>query len=143
MWIVFSLLAALSAAIVVTLTKIGVQKVAPTVAFAVQSVLILLVAWTTVFVQGRTAEVSRIEPRTLYFLIAAGVLTTFSSLFSFQAIKLGAAGQAGTLDKVSIVFVVLLAWLFLKEKPSWPIVLGTGLMVSGAIVIALAKKLAG
>ena len=44
MWIVFSMLAALSAAIVVTLSKAGVKNMDSSLAFAVQSVLILLVS---------------------------------------------------------------------------------------------------
>ena len=45
MWIVFSLLAAVSAAVVVTLSKAGIKNVDSSLAFAIQSVLILVVAW--------------------------------------------------------------------------------------------------
>ena len=136
MWIVFSLLAAFTAAIVVTLTKVGVQRVPPTLAFAVQTVLILAVAWAVVLARGETPELARIDRRSWLFLGAAGVLTAGSSLFSFQALKLGPAAGAGTLDKVSLVFVLLLAALFLKERMTWQIVAGAGLMLGGAVLIA-------
>lgn len=45
MWWMFSLLAALSAAVVVTLSKVGVKNIESSVAFAIQSVLIVAVAW--------------------------------------------------------------------------------------------------
>ncbi len=139
MWIIFSLLAALTAASVVTLTKLGVQKVAPTVAFAVQAVLILVVSWSIVIARNELPGVAQIERRTWIFLVAAGVLTTLSSLFSFQAIKLGPAAQAGTLDKVSLVFVLILSAVVLKERLSWQIITGAGLMVIGAIMIAMSR----
>ena len=142
MWILFSLLAALTAAVVVTLTKIGVQRVAPTLAFAVQSVLILVVAWTVVLVRGHLPGLAQLDRRSWGFLALAGVLTAGSSLLSFQALKLGPAAQAGTLDKVSLVFVLVLAAVFLKEKLSWQIVLGAALMTAGVILIALAPRVA-
>lgn len=143
MWIVFSLLAALSAAIVVTLTKAGVKNVDPVLAFAVQAVLILLVSWGVVTWQGKLPDLAQLPRRELLYLVAAGVMTTLSSLFSFHALKLGAASRAGVLDKVSLVFVVLLAVVFLKEKISWQLLLGVGLMVAGAVFVALSQKSAG
>lgn len=140
MWIVFSLLAAFTAALVVTLTKVGVQKVAPALAFAVQAALILVVSWTVVIARGRLVEISQIDRRSWLFLVSAGILTACSSLFSFQAIKLGPAAGAGTLDKVSLVFVLILAAVFLKEKLTWPVVLGAGLMLAGAVLIAFSRQ---
>lgn len=142
MWVIFSLLAALTAAIVVTLTKVGVRHVSPSVAFAVQAVLILLVSWTLVAARGRLPELARIDRRSWGFLIAAGILTACSSLFSFQAIKHGPAAGAGTLDKVSLVFVLVLAAVFLKEKLNYQIIAGAGLMLAGALLIAFSLSAA-
>jgi uncharacterized membrane protein len=75
MWILFALLAALTAAVVVTLSKAGIKNVPPSLAFAIQSVLILLVAWGTVLWQGVLPELARLERRSWLFLLAAGVLT--------------------------------------------------------------------
>jgi bacterial/archaeal transporter family protein len=143
MWIVFSLLAALSAAVVVTLTKIGVKNVDPILAFAVQAVLIVLVAWGVAGWQGKLPDLAQIPRRDLLFLVAAGVVTCLSSLFSFQALKLGDASRAGVLDKVSLVFVIILAVVFLKDKLNWQLVLGAALMLGGAVLIALSEKQAG
>lgn len=143
MWIVFSLLAALSASIVVTLSKIGIKNVDPVLAFAVQAVLILLVSWGVVAWQGKLPDVSSIPRRDLLYLVTAGVITCLSSLFSFQALKLGAASRAGVLDKVSLVFVVILAVVFLKEKLNWQLVVGALFMVAGALFIAWSQKPAG
>lgn len=139
MWIVFALLAAVSAAIVVTLSKAGIKTVDSSLAFAVQSVLIVLIAWGVVAWQGNLPDVARIDRRSLLFLVLAGVLTCLSSLFSFQALKLGDASRASPLDKVSLVFSIILAVIFLKEKVNWQVIVGALLMLAGALFIAFSK----
>lgn len=139
MWIVFSLLAAISAAIVVTLSKAGIKNVDSNLAFAVQSVLIVLVAWSVVAYQGNLPDVTRIDRRSLIFLVIAGIVTCLSSLFSFQALKLGNASRVSPLDKVSLVFSIILAIIFLKEKVNWQVIVGALLMAAGALFIAFSK----
>lgn len=139
MWIVFSLLAALSAAVVVTLSKAGIKNVDSSLAFAIQSVLIVLVAWGVVAWQGNLPNVTEIDRRSWIFLIVAGVITCVSSLLSFRALSLGNASRVSPIDKVSLVFAIVLAAVFLKEKVSWQVMLGAGLMAIGAVVIAMAK----
>jgi transporter family protein len=139
MWIVFALLAAVVSATVVTLSKAGVKNVSPSLAFAIQAVLIIVVSWGTVVWEGLLPEIGKIERKSWVFLIAAGVLTATSSLLSFRALSLGDASRVSPITNVALVFSVLLAAVFLKEKLTWQVVLGAVLMVSGAIVIALAK----
>ena len=139
MWIVFSLLAAICAASVVLLSKIGIKNVDSSLAFAVQSVLIVVVAWSTVAWKGHLGSVTSIDRRSLLFLVAAGVVTCVSSLFSFQALKMGEASRTSSFDKVSLVFSVILAVVFLKEKLTWQLVVGVLLMGSGAIFIAFSQ----
>ncbi|SNS01864.1 MULTISPECIES: EamA family transporter [Hymenobacter] len=139
MWVVFSLLAALSAAVVVTLSKLGIKNVESSVAFAIQSILIVGVAWGVVAWQGHLGQVTQIDRRTWLFLIAAGIITCFSSLFSFQALKMGQASRTSSFDKISLVFSILLATFFLKEKITWQVVVGAAMMAGGAILIAFTK----
>ncbi|GAB3506962.1 EamA family transporter [Spirosoma knui] len=140
MWILFSLLAALATAIVVTLSKAGIKQVDSSVAFAIQSVLILLVSWGFVISQGRLADLGRIDRRVWIYLIIAGIVTCISSLLSFRALKLGDAARTSSLDKVSLVFSIILAVVFLKEKVNWQVILGALLMAAGAVLITLARK---
>ena len=109
-------------------------------AFAIQSIMILLVSWSVVIVQGNLGELAQVERKTWFFLIAAGVLTCTSSLLSFYALKMGNAAQVSPITNTSLVFAVILASLFLKEKINWQIILGTVLMGTGAVLIAIAKK---
>ncbi|MGA0556086.1 EamA family transporter [Larkinella sp. VNQ87] len=139
MWIVFSLLAAMASAVVVTLSKAGIKNVDSSLAFAIQSVCIVLVSWGVVIGQGNLPDISRIERRVWMYLLIAGVITCVSSLLSFRALKLGDAARASPLDKVSLVFTILLAVLFLKEKVNWQLIVGAVLMAAGAVMIALSR----
>jgi transporter family protein len=139
MWIVYSILGAFAAAVVVTLSKAGLKDVSSNLAFAIQSVMILIVSWSAVFWQGQFNEVKNIERGAWTYLLLAGVITCVSSLLIFAALKLGDASRISPIDKISLVFSIALASFFLKERISWQIIVGACLMVTGAIVIALAN----
>jgi len=139
MWIVFALLAAVSSAVVVTLSKAAIKDVDSSLVFAVQSILILIVSWSVVTWQGNLPDVLQIERRTWLFLVLAGIITCVSSLLSFYALKLGDASRVSPLERLSLVFAILFAVLFLKERINWQVILGAVLMAVGAIVIAMAS----
>jgi transporter family protein len=108
-------------------------------AFAIQAVLIIAVSWGAVVWEGLLPEIGKIERKSWAFLIAAGVLTATSSLLSFRALSLGDASRVSPITNVALVFSVLLAAVFLKEKLTWQVVVGAVLMVAGVLFIATAK----
>src|ERR671932_1835396 len=116
MWILFALLAAVAGALVAILTKAGLKEVDSSLGLAVQSVLILVLAWGTVAVQGNLGEITRIDQKAWVYLLLAGVVTTASYLFLFRALKLGDASRVVPLDRLSLVFAIILGVAFLKEK---------------------------
>lgn len=136
MWIIFSLLAAFAAAVVVILSKAGIKNIDSSLGFAIQSVLILIVFWSVVIWQGNLPDVTRLDRRTWLFLVLAGIITCVSSLLTFKALKLGDASRVSPLERVSLVFAIALAAWFLKERINWQIIAGAVLMVIGAVVIA-------
>lgn len=140
MWVVFVLIGAVLAAVATVLSKAGLKDVDPVVAFAVQSVLIIAIAWGVVAAQKNLSQVGQIDKKALIFLTLAGVATALSSLFTFKALKLGEASMISPLERISFVFAILLAAVFLKEKITWQIVAGGVLIVVGALIIAFAKK---
>ena len=140
MWILFALLAALAAAVGTVLSKAGVKDLDSSLVFAIQAVLIILISWAVVFVQGNAAQLKQIDGRTWIYIGIAGVVTTISSLLTFKALKLGDASQVNPVERLSLVFAIVFAALFLKEKVTPQIIIGAVLMAAGAIVIAMAKK---
>ena len=130
-------MAAISSAVVVTLSKAAIKNVDSNLVFAVQSVLILVVSWSVVAWQGKLPDVMQIERKMWLFLVLAGVITCVSSLLSFYALKLGNASRVSPLERLSLVFAIIFAVIFLKEQVNWQIILGGVLMAVGAIIIAV------
>ncbi len=140
MWILFALLAAFSAAIVTVLSKAGIKNIDSNLAFAIQSVLILVVAWSVVFVNGTQVSIPKVDATTWTYLVIAGIVTAVSSLFTFRALKDGDASKVNPIERISLVFAIVLAAIFLKEKITGQVVAGGLLMTGGALLIAFAKK---
>ena len=140
MWILYALLAAFSAATAITLTKAGLKKVDPIVAFAVQSILIVLVSWTAVFLQKKVGELGKIDQRGWMFLVGAGIVTCLSSLFQFTALKQGDVSLVSTIERLSLVITIIFAVLFFKEELNWKVIAGALLMVGGAVLIAFSRE---
>lgn len=140
MWILFALLGALMAAVAVVLSKAGLKDINSSLAFAIQSVMILAIAWIAAFWQKEGVELGDIDRKTWLFLIGAGTATTLSSLFTFQALKLGDAALVTSIERISLVFAVAMAAYFLKEELNWKIVVGALLILGGAVMIGFSRS---
>ena len=140
MWFVFALLGAVMAAISVTFSKVGLEKINPALAFAVEAVLILVISWSVVFFQHSAGEMGKMDKRAWLFLLGAGVATTLSSLFQFTALKQGHVAAVSSIDRSAIIFTVVLAAIFLKEKITWQSVVGALLIVAGAAFISIGRQ---
>ena len=139
MWVLWVVMAAVSAALVIVLTKAGLKNVDSNVAFAIQAVMILVITWTIVGFQGNWATIKDIDQKAWILLIGAGVATTLSTVFSYKALSIGPATGVTTIERSSLVFAIILSIIFLKEKITWQIVAGAVLILSGAILIAVSK----
>lgn len=140
MWVVFALAGAFLAALAVVLTKAGVKDTDPTIAFAIQSILMLLISWMVALFQKQIPTIAKIDKPTWLYLLFAGVATCLSSLFTFRALKLGEASLVSSLERLSLVFAVVMAVIFLKEKLNWQVVVGIVLMVGGAVLIGISRQ---
>jgi len=140
MWIIWAVLAAISAALVIVLTKAGLKNVDPSLAFAIQAVLILLITWGVVVYQGNVTSWKEIDKNAWIFLIAAGIFTSLSTLFSYKALSIGPASYVATVERMSLVIAIVLSVVFLKEKLTWQIIVGGTVMLAGAILIAMSDQ---
>lgn len=135
-WIHWSLLSAFFAGVTAVLAKAGVAGVDSNLATAVRTVVVLIFVWAIVFGMGKASAMLDFTPRTWLFLTLSGVATGLSWLCYFRALQLGDASRVAPVDKLSVVFVILLAAFFLKEKMTMQHLLGGVLVISGAVVFA-------
>ena len=134
-WLVWALLSALFAGLTAVLAKAGVERVDSNLANAVRTTVIVVLAWIIALAAGRPAfgEVPR---RAWLFLVLSGLATGASWLCYFRALQKGEASKVAPVDKLSVVFAIAFAALFLGEKLTWQHWVGGTLIVGGSLVIA-------
>ena len=69
-------------------------------------------------------------------LCLSGVATGLSWLCYYRALQTGPASRVAPIDKLSVVFVIVLAWLFLGEPMTLRVALGGALIVAGVLLLA-------
>ncbi len=135
-WLHWSLLSALFAGLTAVLAKLGVAGVNSNLATAIRTTVVLVFAWTVAFATIRPGAVAALGGRTWLFLALSGIATGLSWLCYFRALQLGDASRVAPVDKLSVVFVLLFAALFLNESLTLRTSLGVLLIVAGTVVLA-------
>ncbi len=138
-WLWWALLSAAFAAVTALLAKLGVTGVDPNLATAVRTTVVVIFAWIIALSLGAHAGLAHIERRSWLFLAASGVATGLSWICYFRALSLGEASRVAPIDKLSVVFVILLAGPLLGETLTTQKLAGGVLIAAGAVVLALAK----
>jgi transporter family protein len=136
-WPFWALASAVFAALTAILAKIGVEGVSSNLATLVRTVVILAFAALIVTVAGEWRAPGEIGRRSWLFLVLSGLATGASWLCYFRALKIGEAAKVAPIDKLSVVFVAIIAAIFLGEKLSPTNWLGVALIAAGAILVAL------
>jgi transporter family protein len=140
MWILYAFLAAFTAALVAILAKLGLQNVDPTLATTLRSLIMALFLVLLSILLGKFNGFSistSLNGREWALLTLAGIAGALSWLFYFFALKQGSASAVVAIDRLSLVFVIILAALFLQEAVTWRTLTGVLLMVTGALFISL------
>ena len=136
-WLYWALGSALFAGLTAILAKVGVEKIDSNLATALRTTVVVSFAWAIVIFSGAAGSLPRIGSRSVLFLVLSGLATGASWLCYFRALQLGQASQVAPVDKLSVVFVLLFAALFLGEKVHWQTILGAALIVAGVVILSL------
>lgn len=136
-WFSWALLSALFAALTAIFAKVGVEHIDSNLATAIRTSVILIVAWALAISATNTEALTALSKRTWLFLILSGVATGLSWACYFRALQLGEASRVAPVDKLSVIFTIAFAGIFLRESLTWQHWLGGVLIVSGAAVLAL------
>ena len=135
-WVLWSLLSALFAGATAILAKVGITGINSNLATAIRTTVILVFAWSVPLATMKPAEITSLSGRSWLFLALSGLATGLSWLCYFRALQLGEASQVAPIDKLSVVFVLIFAALFLYEALTLKSVLGVALILAGALILA-------
>lgn len=137
MWAILAVLSAVFAALTSIFAKVGIQDVDSTLATAIRTVVVVLMAWVMVFITHTQSGISGIDRKSWVFLILSGLATGASWLCYYKALQLGEVSKVVPIDKLSILFTLVLAFVFLHEKFTAKSAIGTALITIGTLVMAL------
>jgi transporter family protein len=139
-WILYALLSAAFAAVIPILSKIGLQGIDSTLATGLRAWVMALSLSLLLAAMGKWRDLPRATPAVVCTILLTGLAGAASWVAYFFALRTGPAGPVAALDRLSVVFTLMLAALFLAERLTGRILLGGVLMVLGAILIATAPK---
>jgi len=135
MWKFYAILSAVFAALTAIFAKIGIKNVNSDLATAIRTVVILLITWGIVFFGQKAAGIKDLTRLNWTFLVLSGVATGLSWLFYFKALQFGEVSKVASIDKLSVVFVLLLSIFILREPLNLKVIIGALLICTGGIVM--------
>jgi transporter family protein len=135
-WVLYAFLSAIFAALVAILGKIGLQHVDSTLATTVRAGVMAVFLFLLSLILGKYSFLPQIKGKVWLYIVLSGVAGALSWLFYFFALKMGLASAVSAIDRLSVVFVVILSVFFLGEHFSLFAILGAVLMALGAVMIA-------
>lgn len=138
-WQGWALLSAVFAALTALFAKIGVDALPSSYATLIRTVVILVIVAGLWVASGAPAGNPFQSGKVIGALVLSGAATGLSWFCYFQALKLGEASRVAPLDKLSVVFVAVLAAIFLGERMDIKGWAGVGLIAAGAVLIALRR----
>jgi transporter family protein len=115
-WFYWSLLSAFFAGVTAVLAKAGVAGIDSNLATAVRTSVVVVLAWGIACATAKIGALGDFSKRTWIFLTLSGVATALSWLCYFKALQGGEASRVAPVDKLSVVFAIAFAAVFLGER---------------------------
>lgn len=136
-WQIFALGSAIFAALTAIFGKMGVVDINSNLATFIRTVVILVVTAGIISFRNEWEKPETLSVRTILFLVLSGIATGLSWLCYYRALQLGPASKVAPVDKLSVVFVLIFAVLFLGESLTWKTILGGLFISAGAIILVV------
>ena len=131
------MLSAVFAALTSILAKVGIENVDSTLATAIRTVAVVGMSWLMVFITNTQSGISSISKKSWIFLILSGLATGASWLCYYKAIQMGDVSKVVPIDKLSVLFTLILAFIFLHEEFNVKSLIGSILITSGTLFMVL------
>ena len=94
-------------------------------------------AWGMVFLTNVQNEIFDINKKSWLFLILSGLATGISWLCYYKALQTGEVSKVVSIDKLSIVITLILAFIFLHENFTIKSAIGCFLIGAGTLLMVL------
>lgn len=153
LWILYALLGAVFAGVVQVMSKPAGDKLGPNPVNLIRACVMVLffigvVSWSHFAPKAIDGANNAAGPAghavrnlsvrlAVVLALGSGIASSLSWFFGYRALRLSAVANTYSLDKLSLVFGVLLAVIFLGERPGLLNCGGIVLMLVGAYLVTL------
>lgn len=137
MWLMYAIGSAVFAALTAITAKVGVTGINSNLATAIRTFVVLIISSGIVLSTKEFQNISSVSCKTWFFLIISGIMTGLSWLCYFKALQTGETARVVTVDKFSLVLVLLLSAIFLKETMNFKMIFASILITVGTIIMIL------
>ena len=138
-WFAWALASAVFAALTAIFAKLGLRGVDSDLATLIRTCVLVLPLSLFVWFAGKWSNPLQLSAETWLFLVLSGLATGASWVCYFRALQLGDATQVAPVDKLSLLLVVVFAFVFLGERPNAREWLGIALVGAGVLVIGFRR----
>ena len=136
-WLIYALLSAVFASLTAILGKIGIVGVESNLGTAIRTIVVLLMAWLIVFIQGKQRNIGQIDRRSWILISLSGLATGLSWLCFYRALQEGPASLVVPIDKLSILVTVAFGFIVLREKLKKKPLVGLSMIVIGTLSLLI------
>ena len=141
MWLAAAFLSAVFSAMATLLIKQFVKETDSTLATALRTGVVLVIAWIIAAQAGALRDICAISRKCLLYIVLSGVSTALSWLFYYRALTKGDADKVMAIEKSSILVTLSAAVVLFGEHSHLPVKL-TGMCVIAAGLYLLLKPAA-
>lgn len=137
MYLFYALISSIFASLTAIFIKLGLSNINSNLATAIRTIIILIMSWIIVFYTNSLGNLKDINSKNLIFLIISGITTGLSWIFYFKALQIGEVSKVAVIDKLSIAFTIILAFIFLKETITLKTIIGIIFIIAGTLIVSL------
>ena len=117
--------------------KIWITNIDSNLGTAIRTSVVLIIATEIVLFTKSFQQIPNISLKTWAFLIISGLMTGLSWLCYFKAFQMADTSKVVTIDKFSLIFVLILSALILKEGITLKMFLAAALITIGTILMVV------
>ena len=132
-WLIYAAMSAVFASLTAVLGKAGIVGVESNLGTAIRTVVVLIMAWLIVLMQGKHREAKNIDRKSWVFIGLSGIATGLSWLCFYRALQEGSVSVVVPIDKLSILVTIAFSFFVLREKMKRAALIGLFMIVVGTL----------
>ena len=134
-WKMFAVGSAFFAGLTAVLAKVGVKDIPSNLATLIRTFVIIAFLGGLVWARHEWKNPLLLNRHSLVFLVLSGLATGLSWICYYRALQTGPASLVAPIDKLSLVFAIVLSVFFLGERLGLYQWFGALMIAAGALLI--------